>query len=242
MKKLIVTASRNTNFIEGDFRGPADTRNACFDYIRATRLAFWDADDQPELKNFEKMLERSLLIDSDCIVGGYSKFYLRSQKSKLVIPTKHEIIPQIAAELGLWRMIFKTDNVINKRFPNLILAEDQLFFSELVNSFKTLEFFPQSVYQYNIGVPNQITSQENNDDNLNIAIDRVLTLIPKSNLKQKNYLSLILIKLILSLVKRNKTSLKSQYFWRMLPKLLFRGIFPKHKGLIPLLWYGLRIR
>lgn len=242
LKKLIVSASSNINFIEGDFCGPADTRNACFDYIRATRLAFWDADDQPDLKNFERMLERSLLLDSDCIIGGYSKFYLRSQKSKLVIPTKHEIIPQIAAELGLWRMVFKTENVINERFPNLILAEDQLFFSELVNSFRTLEFFPQSVYTYNVGVPNQITSQVNNVKNLGLAIDHVLTLILKSNQKQKTYLSLVLIKLILSLVKRNKTSLVTQDFWKMLPKLLFNGVFLKHKGLIPLVWHSLRIR
>ena len=242
LKNLIKSASNNIIFVEGDFCGAAETRNACFDYIKATRVAFWDADDRPVLENFERMLERSLALNSDCIIGGYSKFYLKSQKSKLILPTKDQIIPQVAAELGLWRMVFKTEHVINKKFPALNLAEDQIFFSELINSFKTLDFFPESVYRYNLGVPDQITGQKDNDKNLSLAINHVLSLIPESKHKQKTYLTLILIKLIMSLFKRNKTLFIMQDFWKILFNLLFTSFFFKYKGLIPLLWHSLRIR
>jgi len=157
----LVTVHENTIFTEGAFNSPGMTRNAGLKIAKAPFIAFWDSDDLPILSNVLKMLDVIETSDYDILVGGYNKKDASSNKIKVILPHQHEWVTEVAAEPGIWRMIFRSSVLRDLKFTNLQLGEDQIFFLSVLARTPMIGIYSEVVYEYLYNSNSQLTSKKN---------------------------------------------------------------------------------
>jgi glycosyltransferase involved in cell wall biosynthesis len=195
----------NLNFkhISGQFNGPGGARNAGLDLATSEYISFWDIDDIPNVENFRKLLSKIIEEDAEIGVGGYQVRVIDSFNGAHSDRKLFNDLSKISIGLnpGLWRWIFKRSVIAKNRFPELRMAEDQVFLQTLRIFDHQISSYSDTIYTYCRGVPLQLTSSRRFYGDIPKAIQLILPNIMDGNSRSKFFRLILLFRLCGSVIK-----------------------------------------
>ena len=134
-------------------------------------ITFWDCDDIPNPEKFLEMVYQAQGKGADVALGAFS---VRTGSNLRVYQNKYgdrqEILHSIAFNPGLWRFAFKTELAKIAKFPELNMAEDQLYLAKVLQSSKKISVSSEIVYEYWIYPSGQLTKNRNALHTLSTAL------------------------------------------------------------------------
>jgi glycosyltransferase involved in cell wall biosynthesis len=202
----LVKSNKNCDvtILEGEFRNPGGARNAGIALCESDWICFWDADDQPEVSNILK--EISLKgSSSDIIVGQYVVFDWMTN-AKIRKDQTESNLEALAMNPGLWRHVFRSEAIEGIVFPDLRMAEDQVFLAQAYNKTLRVKFSESIFYNYYKNVPNQLTSSSNNLED----IEKSLTLLLNLYASPSSFREILLVRQLVTLTTRRFSLKKSR--------------------------------
>ena len=222
------------SFIEGIFGSPGAARNQGLVRSETQWVAFWDSDDKPEVLNFLEMViqankaKRSIAVGSFRTISDLNGLEIGQQ----ILNGNHQsILEQIGAQPGIWRFAFQKEFLHGVVFPDLRMAEDQVFLAKIdiaqVNMWSTHRI----VYNYFLGNDSHLTKNKHALEDLIKASQYTLNEVKKFEGESQSFaLNLYVRQVVTALYRGNlKTKLLAlMHFGETLllnfPKLSFRII------------------
>jgi len=174
-RSLTHLISSNLKILETNNKNPGGARNCGIDSVDTMWMAFWDADDIPGVSQV-------LSVISECspsttvIRGGYSIRNLESGETNVVDEEKlsSDLSILFKSGPGLWRYVFKTKNFSGLRFPELSMAEDQIYLFKALESIESIAEASENIYTYQVKNSDQLTSSKEKLDDLLGAFEYLL--------------------------------------------------------------------
>lgn len=188
--------------------GPGVARNIGAREATGKWIAYWDSDDKPNVKGTFSAIRESK-ENIDVIVCRYE---VVSPQGEITAPELSQM--QIALNPGIWRCIFLREKILELEFPNLRLAEDQVFLIKSEVFSKNIKFHNKVTYQYIQGGANQLTKARNNFSDILKAIDMLLELNKSQTSKanpQKALLHVMVFRLSMTSIKLNTMETISRF-------------------------------
>ena len=163
--------SNQIEIIEGIYGSPGGARNAGFERARREWVIFWDSDDIGSPKDLILGLATQTRDLLDAVVFGYDIYSGDVAKSNWTSwPISQEkSMETLSLNPGIWRICFRRSSILNLKFPNLKMAEDQLFINDFMQKAPSLEFSNAVIYKYFVNVSNQLTSNKKALEDLRVA-------------------------------------------------------------------------
>lgn len=200
-------------------QSPGLARNYGMDFISTPWFSFADADDFVNIPNLVLLLRETEASGSEIGIGSYFAHDLILKSEVLISPLnsgKNKLALHLALNMGLWRIVFSSQELSEYRFSKHKMAEDYLFLAKILSCNKKVFVDSVPVYRYYFGGKLNLTS------NKLIMMDMydVLKLMEKVNPHGKlarDFKYFSLEKLSFSLI-RNVRSIDLFY---ALPKLIF---------------------
>ncbi len=199
--------------------GPGSARNFGTREATGKWIAYWDSDDKPNVKETFNAIQESKK-DVDAIVCRFEKL---NSNGRVKVPILSSL--QIGLNPGIWRFIFKRETLIEVEFPNLRLAEDQVFLIRSRVFSKNLKFHNAVSYQYIQGGTSQLTKDKSNLPDLLEALDLLSDLDSTKTFrarKEKNYLHMMILRLSLTSLKNN--SMKTTQYMLKNPDVMVTSL------------------
>jgi glycosyltransferase involved in cell wall biosynthesis len=191
--------NHNIKVISNYFASPGLARNAGLELASGDYVTFTDSDDYVYANRMLKYLNFSDRAP-DVLVGGYRIVTDSSSVISEHNPESWNYLT-IGVNPGLWRFVIKKD-LIQEKFSNLLLAEDQLFLVNLhfydYNVISAEEYF----YDYTVGVPNSLSSQFKNNFDLLRAFQAVAMEIDSTRTFTNLFNLVVFTRLFLTNLKR----------------------------------------
>ena len=118
--------------LESHCRNPGGSRNLGLSIASGSWITFWDCDDIPNPSRFVEMVIEAETCGKDIAIGEFTiqngvRHRLKPHKST----DPSNIFESVAVNPGLWRFAIKSDIAKLLRFPDLRMAEDQVYLYEL---------------------------------------------------------------------------------------------------------------
>lgn len=191
---------KSIEILDVDFLSPGLSRNFGLARVSSEYVCFWDSDDLPIIGALDQLIT-NIPKDADLLVGQYR---LVSQEQGVILESSLDksIQDLFMHSPGVWRMIFRTESIKDFDFPNLRLAEDQIFLVRLNLDALNVVFTKELLYEYSMHNINQLTNQPEVSQNL---IKSFNFLFNESNIykqKQLETANLVLVRLFFTLIKR----------------------------------------
>jgi len=157
--------ANNVKTLVASCRNPGGARNLGLQEAETAWVCFCDSDDLPDLRNICDVLTSNLANDSDVIRGRYG--IIREgieEPPRRFEENKHisNYSDLISFGPGIWRYLFRTELIRDKKFPELSLAEDQIFLMQTFWSSPRIEQSDLNFYTYYLGNPDALTSNRRN--------------------------------------------------------------------------------
>lgn len=146
----------NCKVLEGNFGGPGSARNAGISHCKSEWITFWDSDDFVYVNEYLTSIQN---LDStiDLLVGNYEIHDIRNSSTITRLLPTSDPLTSLAMNPGIWRMVFRRDAIGNIQFPNLQMAEDQVFICRFLSQNPKIIFTDRVLYRYFIGNESQLT-------------------------------------------------------------------------------------
>lgn len=158
--------------IKSQCRNPGGSRNLGLTIAQGSWIVFWDCDDIP---NPPKVLEMIITADnsaSEITLGDFQILDSSSAKITLKeISNRQKPLESVAINPGLWRFAFKSDLLSSTKFPDLSMAEDQMFLADILGKSGNLSYFQEVVYEYWNHPSGQLTKNVEKIGQLKIAVE-----------------------------------------------------------------------
>ncbi len=181
--------------LTGVYNSPGGARNAGVKKVSTEWLTFWDADDQPIVQNLSELFKIVEANNADVGIGGYADTNSVNQSESKLNINYHKNLNAIALSPGIWRMMFRTELIVNSPFKSLLLAEDQILLSDIRLTQRRIVYSNAIVYNYFSGNPNSLTGNNRKIEDLIVATSCIL----------RN-------------IKNEKTASQKEFDWVMLAK------------------------
>lgn len=191
----------NKVIIEASFGNPGDARNLGMLHARGSWISFVDADDVLKVHELMEVIETHDEIGKNVIVGNYEVLNLKTKKNRSVNYFElDDLLSSLPSGLGLWRFTFRREylNAKGVKFPNISMAEDQVFYLGLQPSSREIIFCIKSLYRYTLGGEHQLTSNPLKIGDLKKAIPLSMNLINPNERKYFDFLSAQIYSLLLN--------------------------------------------
>lgn len=196
-------AHSNLTFLEGIFGNPGSARNAGMKISKGDWIAFWDADDlgyaEHLLKDVKKVSNSKLLI-----IGQFRKFEIL--KSEITLLSETKSVLNLPGNPGLWRMVFRNNQLL--AFPELSMGEDQVFLVRNLPPVSSIYFSDSLYYTYRSGRQSQLTNDLSKLIDLALAYRLIFNESNSAASEYFDFLSELLIRQSLTLLKRGSIKLK----------------------------------
>ena len=160
--------------ITGVYNSPGGARNAGVKKVTTDWLTFWDADDSPIVENLSELYRIVEISNADVGIGSYADTNSLKLSESNLYRSEHLDLNAIALSPGIWRMIFRTELIVNSPFKSLLLAEDQILLSEIRLTERKIVFSNAIVYNYLSGNPGSLTGKNRKIDDLIEATSYIL--------------------------------------------------------------------
>jgi cellulose synthase/poly-beta-1,6-N-acetylglucosamine synthase-like glycosyltransferase len=176
-KELKVLVSRlnlpTIRLFENVFGNQGAARNFGLSNTETKWVAFWDSDDLGAPQTILKALEEDL-GGLNLIIGQYR--FLSAQKKIKYVSADYRLL-DLPKNLGIWRMVFKRELLSEARFPDLQMAEDQVFFARVLSHTPAIKFVDDVFYTYVQGGVGQITRNRNAILQIPLAIKQLQSIL-----------------------------------------------------------------
>jgi glycosyltransferase involved in cell wall biosynthesis len=190
------------DLLTGVYDSPGGARNAGILRVKTDWVTFWDSDDRPVVENLNKLYEIVEQISADIGIGGYTDTNLLDQSSSRLYRNESQELNSIALAPGIWRMIFRTQLVVDSPFQSLLLAEDQILLSDLQITKRKIVFLSAVVYNYLSGNPESLTGQSRKTQDLVDSIFHIrLNMKNQTSAAQREFDWIMVAKQALTLLK-----------------------------------------
>lgn len=190
------------DLLTGVYNSPGSARNAGVFRVKTDWVTFWDSDDRPVVENLIQLYEIVEQSSADVGIGGYTDTNLLDQSSSRLYRNESQELNSIALAPGIWRMIFRTQLVVDSPFQSLLLAEDQILLSDIQIAKRKIVFLSTVVYNYLSGNPESLTGQSRKTQDLVDSISHIrLNMKNQTSAAQREFDSIMLAKQVLTLLK-----------------------------------------
>lgn len=208
--------------IKSQCRNPGGARNLGLSIAEGSWIVFWDCDDIPDPSKVKEMIVKADGVNSDVTLGGFQIRDGSSQNVKVnKIISGQKILESVAINPGLWRFAFKSDIVKSIEFPEVSMAEDQIFLAEALSKSKHLSFFHEVVYEYWNHPSGQLTKNKEKIRELNPAVDYFYKAYKSTKCLP---LLIVIIRLTVTVFKKNAFSDKFVVLLKFLKFIFSRPI------------------
>ena len=215
MKMLSNLGNQRLRIVRSEKRNPGGARNIGLKYATGESVIFWDSDDHPDITKVLQMNNKLLASDNDFVIGGYTKIK-NGLIEKYNIPRNKKL--DIIVNPGIWRIVFKKSSIINVKFIECNIGEDQLFMAGIFDLKLKGSSFNENVYYYKKS-QDILTSSPKILENYEFTLEKIESQISK---KSRN-IQLVHSNLLLSYIKRSKNrNLKKAIL------ILIKAIFKHH--------------
>ena len=158
--------------LKSECRNPGGSRNLGLSIAEGSWIVFWDCDDIP---NPRKVLEMIVSADNTGCHVTLGDFHILDSSSAKVtlkeISKRQKPLESVAINPGLWRFAFKSDFLSTTKFPELSMAEDQIFLVDILGKSDDLSCFQEVVYEYWNHPSGQLTKNVEKIGQLKIAVE-----------------------------------------------------------------------
>lgn len=197
----------NKKVISGYYGNPGTARNAGIEEsIEASWVMYLDADDRLELDEVHTYLKQPQLSTFSAIVFDYNEIHSLKEVKRVTSRDKAEL----ALNPGIWRIAFRAESIRGIDFPPLILGEDQIYFLRTSVLNKKVFFSETLVYGHRVNTGSNISEIRTNYSSYRDLLEVLLSEIDSYSLNDL-LRNLILIRLLLSSLKRRTLLTPSQY-------------------------------
>lgn len=158
--------------VKSQCRNPGGSRNLGLSIAQGSWIVFWDCDDIPNPPKVVEMIVRADNSGSDVTLGDFQ--ILNSTSAKVTLKersNRQNPLESVAINPGLWRFAFKSELLNTTRFPEISMAEDQIFLADILSKSANLSSFQEVVYEYWDHPSGQLTKNQSKIGQLNTAID-----------------------------------------------------------------------
>lgn len=207
----------NCKFISGDFKSPGMARNEGLKYRTGEWICFWDSDDKPDLISFANMVPMD--PDIDVVVGSFLVVNETISVSKYNSVHPIEDLSGILSLMlnpGIWRFCFSANAIHGLKFQDFLMAEDQVFLTELLLRGPRIKTVESVVYSYRVGHLGRLTSNPGALQQLTDSMGYLRNLEGVRDHPQKRLINLVLVKQFVTYLKRTRP----HYRWRHLTQNL----------------------
>jgi hypothetical protein len=186
------------------FSSVGAARNFGISETTSSWITFTDADDVNFVDNFVTMLYEANSSESEIAIG---EFELVNAKSGRKISQEKTIYNldsfqlNFGLSLGIWRCAFKLESIKGVRFPDLNMAEDQIFLARYFNSNRRVHISRSVVYKYFVGNTGSLTDKVEQVRKIELAIPISMHLARKTKGTYSQLLDTIAISQILTGIK-----------------------------------------
>jgi glycosyltransferase involved in cell wall biosynthesis len=209
-----IGAVTKVQVLVSEARNPGGSRNLGLEAVSGDWVVFWDCDDAPNPSQFLEMIRRAIEMNAEVAVG---EFAIQSGVQRLDKTfdnlSRDNVLEIIALNPGLWRFAFKSDLAKSSKFPDLRMAEDQIYLANIFESKPNLYVFKEHVYTYWRYRSNQLTVSVSALNQLVFALD---VFINKYKNRQCTPILMVIIRLTISAVKNASIQVKVQAVSRLL--------------------------
>lgn len=197
----------NVTIVDCEEIGPGAARNYGMRFTEGEFTVFWDADDIGYPEKVFKLIKQSEI--TDVLVANYRTNHSKNlQNARTIFESNLARRSNLKDNLGLWRCIFKSTSIKGIDFGQSRMGEDQVFFARFLITNPLIEFSIEIVYQYFIGVPNQLTSDRTNVQGLAVTVSEFKTIMRNASTENLTDIVGLFIRLCFTGMKRGKFSLK----------------------------------
>lgn len=154
-KRLLKLENKSISNIYENGIGPGGARNKGLEVIKGKWYVFCDADD---VIYPERIIYSLVEVDEnkDLLVFNFETLNVISNKNMIAEPCKN--INMLTSQVGIWRIIFRKEIFGVLRFPNLRMAEDQIYLMKCKLDSRKIEYKTEISYKYFISNQNQLTN------------------------------------------------------------------------------------
>jgi glycosyltransferase involved in cell wall biosynthesis len=207
--KQIVLKSGFSNYqiIDGTFGGPGAARNRGVSECVGQWISFWDSDDFVSTTEYLRAIEK---VDesTDLLVGNYEVYDLRSNSITFQLLPAQDQLKRVALNPGIWRMIFRRSAIGDTQFPNLRMAEDQVFICRFLSQNPRIEYSEKVLYRYFIGNDLQLTRNPNALTDLSSASKLTLKVFRNSKEAISDFSAILFERQVITGIKNGKLKTK----------------------------------
>ena len=174
----IYSHKKNLTVLHSSCGNPGGARNLGKEHSTGEWVSFIDSDDSIDFKNYHQLVVEGSLAGAELALGRYQLM----KEAGITLDSKeylsaHCVAKCIARNPGIWRMSFKRDLIEAINFPNLRMAEDQIFLARLRIWERDIWISDLLVYTYRRDIVGQLTRNQEAISDLLKAQEIILGLL-----------------------------------------------------------------
>jgi len=202
--------------------GPGLARNLGLQNAKGTWVCFWDSDDIGDVR---KLLEGIAILEAtntEVGIGGYRlslQGFDSIEAQMKYLPVKNSL-DSVILNPGIWRMIFHRSLLVNCKFGQSRMGEDQVFLANTLTMSPKIWFFDFSLYTYFKGIPDQLTSFNVEKSEILRSISEIESVLSESKIEHRKYLYAMILRLSLTLFKHHPSTFVRHSFPRLVRILI----------------------
>jgi glycosyltransferase involved in cell wall biosynthesis len=152
-------------------RNPGGSRNLGLKAAIGSWITFWDCDDVPDPTKFLEIVKEAQRRGADVAVGAFSVITEKGEILHLIeSDDRSNILRNVALNPGLWRFAFRKELAKNCTFPELRMAEDQMYLAAVLSKSRKIVMSNEQLYEYWLFQSGQLTKNKGALADIQIAI------------------------------------------------------------------------